>query len=124
MGIKVDIRPLCLRVAEIEKSIRLYELLGSAPTPIAAFHRMGCRHCEDGSLAMFLRAGHRWIHLPRLWCCTCTLPDLTGLRERLLAGGVNLAPINHPEYSQGQRSTSPIPMAMGTNGARSMGETA
>jgi catechol 2,3-dioxygenase-like lactoylglutathione lyase family enzyme len=100
MSAKVGYSTPMLHVAEIEKSIRFYELLGFTTidtegcTPLA-WARL---HCEDGSAVMFLRAEHPVDASAQALLLYMYTPDLAGLRERLLASGVKVPPINHPEY--------------------------
>jgi hypothetical protein len=47
---------------------------------------------------MFLRAEHAVDPSAQAVMFCMYTPDLTGLREHLLAGGVKVPPINHPEY--------------------------
>ncbi len=88
-----------LHVAEIEKSIRFYELLGFTTidtdrcTPLG-WARM---HCEGGAL-MFLRAEEPVdASAHPVMLCMYTA-DLAGLREQLLASGVDVSPITRPAY--------------------------
>ena len=88
-----------LHVAEIEKSIQFYELLGFATIDTDRCQPLGWArlHCEGGAV-MFLRAEepvNASAHPVML--CMYT-PDLTALREHLLASGVNVPPIKHPGY--------------------------
>lgn len=86
-------------VAEIERSIRFYELLGfklmdtDRCTPIG-WARM---HCEGGAI-MFLRAEHPFDASGQFIYLAMYTPDLAGLREHLLANGVKVPAIKYPEY--------------------------
>src|SRR5260370_31728904 len=89
-----------LHVAEIEKSIRFYELLG-----FTTIDTEGCAplawarlHCEDGSAVMLLRAEHPVDASAQALILYMYTPDLGGLRDRLVAGGITVPPINYPEY--------------------------
>ncbi len=87
-----------LHVAEIEKSIRFYELLGF--TTIATEGKpMGWArlHCESGSI-MFLRAEKPLDPSKQGFLFYLYTPDLAGLREHLLANGVKVPAINYIEY--------------------------
>ena len=73
MSVKAGYSTPMLRAADIEKSIRFYELFG-----FTTIDTEGCAplawarlHCEDGSAAMFLRVS---------------------------ADGIKVPPINSPEY--------------------------
>ena len=88
-----------LHVAEIEKSIQFYELLGFATIDTDRCKPLGWArlHCEGGAV-MFLRSEepvNASAHPVML--CMYT-PDLAGLREHLLASGVKIPPIKHPGY--------------------------
>lgn len=89
-----------LHVADIAKSLQFYSLLGFETVDIEGesgrlnWARM---HCEGGAL-MFLAAEepvppHRQSLLLYMYT-----PDLTGLREHLVANGVGAPPIKHPPY--------------------------
>ena len=86
-----------LHVAEIETSIRFYELLGFTTidtdrcTPLG-WARM---HCEGGAI-MFLRAEEPVDATAQGVMLYMYTPDLTGLRQHLLANGVKVPPISHP----------------------------
>src|SRR5690348_4520319 len=88
-----------LHVADIETSIRFYELLGFTTidtdrcTPLG-WARM---HCEGGAV-MFLRAEHRIDATAQGVMLVMYAPDLTGLRQHLLAHGVKVPPISYPGY--------------------------
>ena len=88
-----------LHVAEIEKSIRFYELLG-----FALIDTDGCKalqwarlHCESGSI-MFLRLEKPLDPSKQGFLFYLYTPDLAGLREHLLTNGVKAPAINYPEY--------------------------
>ena len=99
MSVKAAYSTPLLHVAEIERSIRFYELLGFATVDTDRCEPLGWArlHCEGGAL-MFLRAEepvHASAQAVLLYMYT---PDLVGLREHLLASGVKVPPIRHPEY--------------------------
>lgn len=88
-----------LHVAEIEKSIQFYELLGFDTVDTDGCKPLGWArlHCEGGAV-MFLRAEEpveTFTHSVMLYMYT---PDLADLREHLLASGMQVPPIKHPEY--------------------------
>jgi catechol 2,3-dioxygenase-like lactoylglutathione lyase family enzyme len=89
-----------LHVAEIEKSIAFYELLGFKTIDTAGCDPLAWArlHCEDGSAVMFLRAEHPFDASTQTLILYLYTPDLKGLRDHLLAHGVRVPPINHPEY--------------------------
>ena len=86
-------------VAEIEHSIRFYELLGfqtidtDRGTPIG-WARL---HCQGGAV-MFLRADEPLGDFPRGVMLCMYAPDLPALREHLLANGVSVPAIRYPPY--------------------------
>jgi predicted enzyme related to lactoylglutathione lyase len=88
-----------LHVAEIERSIRFYELLGFTTMDTDRAQPLGWArmHCEGGAV-MFLRAEEPLDDSPCGVMLYMYTPDLTGLREHLLAGGVKVPPIRRPEY--------------------------
>jgi hypothetical protein len=86
-------------VAEIEKSISFYERLGFTTIDTDRCQPLGWArlHCEGGAI-MFLR-GEEPVDGSRCGVMLCMYaPDLAGLREHLLAGGVKVPPIRYPEY--------------------------
>jgi hypothetical protein len=99
MSAKVGYSTPMLHVEEIERSIRLYELLGFVTVDTDRCRPLGWArlHCEGGAV-MFLRAEEP-LHLKAqgimLYMYT---PDLAGLRERLVVAGVKVPPIKHPPY--------------------------
>ena len=99
MSAKVGYSTPLLHVAEIEKSIRFYELLGFATVDTDRATPLGWArmHCEGGAV-MFLRAEEPVNpYAPAVMLYMYT-PDLTGLREQLLARGVKVPSIRYPEY--------------------------
>lgn len=98
MTAKVGYSTPMLHVAEIEKSIQFYELLGFSTVDTDRCKPLGWArlHCEGGAL-MFLRAEGPvdQAHQVMLYMYT---PDLSGLREQLLARGLQVPPINYPGY--------------------------
>jgi catechol 2,3-dioxygenase-like lactoylglutathione lyase family enzyme len=89
-----------LHVAEIEKSIRFYELLG-----FSVIDTEGCGplawarlHCDDGSAVMFLRAEEAIDPSAQALILYLYTPNLPALREHLLVNDVKAPPINFPEY--------------------------
>jgi predicted enzyme related to lactoylglutathione lyase len=100
MNAKVGYSTPLLHVAEIEKSIPFYELLGFTTIDTDRCNPLGWArlHCEDGSAVMFLRAEHAVDSSAQAVMLCMYTPDLAGLRERLLANGVKVPAINHPEY--------------------------
>jgi catechol 2,3-dioxygenase-like lactoylglutathione lyase family enzyme len=100
MNAKAGYSTPLLHVAEIDKSIAFYELLGFATIDTDRCNPLGWArlHCEDGSAVMFLRAEHAVDSSAQAVMLCMYTPDLAGLRERLLANGIKVPAINHPEY--------------------------
>ena len=99
MSVKAGYSTPMLHVAEIEESIRFYELLGFATVDTDRAKPLGWArlHCEGGAI-MFLRAEEPVnASAHGVMLCMYT-PDLAGLREQLLAGGVKAPAICYPEY--------------------------
>jgi len=99
MTVKAGYSTPMLHVAEIEKSIRFYELLGFTTIDTDRCKPLGWArlHCEGGAV-MFLRAEEPLeaaSHAVLLYMYT---PDLVALREQLLASGVKVPTIAYPEY--------------------------
>ncbi|HYP13242.1 MAG TPA: VOC family protein [Bryobacteraceae bacterium] len=88
-----------LHVAEIERSIPFYEILGFRIIDTDRGNPLGWArlHCKGGAV-MFLRAEHevKGSRAPVLFYMYT--PDLHAFRERLLAHGVEVPPITHPGY--------------------------
>ena|SRR6266446_3921224 len=100
MAVKAGYSTPILHVAEIDKSIRFYELLGFATIDTDGCKPLGWArlHCEDGSAVMFLRAEHAIDSSAQAFMFYLYTPDLAGLREHLVASGVEVSPIGYPEY--------------------------
>jgi catechol 2,3-dioxygenase-like lactoylglutathione lyase family enzyme len=100
MGAKVGYSTPLLHVAEIEKSIGFYELLGFTTIDTDRRHPLEWArlHCEDGSGVMFLRAERSIDSSAQAFMLYLYTPDLIALREQLSANGVRVPPINRPEY--------------------------
>jgi predicted enzyme related to lactoylglutathione lyase len=86
-------------VADIETSIRFYELLGFTTMDTDRCQPLGWArlHC-DGGAVMFLRAEDPVAASAQSVILVMYTPDLTGMREHLLASGVKVPPIRYPEY--------------------------
>ena len=96
---KAGYSTVMLHVAELENSIRFYELLGFATVDTDRAKPLGWArlHC-DGGAVMFVRAEHPKdpsLQPAMLYMYT---PDLAGFREHLLANAVKVPPIQYPEY--------------------------
>ena len=99
MSVKAGYSTPMLHVAEIERSIRFYELLGFATVDTDRGKPLGWArlHCEGGAV-MFLRAEEPLDASAHAVMLCMYTPDLAGLREQLLASGVKVPPIRYPEY--------------------------
>lgn len=99
MSAKAGYSTPMFHVAEIEKSIRFYELLGFKTIDTDRAKPLGWArlHCDGGAI-MFLRAEEpmNLQHYPVMLCMYS--PDLAGLRAQLLASGIDAPQIRHPEY--------------------------
>jgi len=99
MSVKVGYSTPMLHVAEIERSIRFYELLGFVTIDTDGCKPLGWArlHCEGGAV-MFLRAEEPVDGSAQSVMLSMYTPDLIGLCEQLLASGVKVPPIRYPEY--------------------------
>ena len=99
MSAKAGYSTPMLHVVEIERSIRFYELLGFTTVDTDRAKPLGWArlHCEGGAV-MFLRAEEPVDGSAQAVLLYMYTPDLTGLREQLLASGVKVPPIRYPEY--------------------------
>ena len=99
MTIKAGYSTPMLHVAEIERSIHFYELLGFATVDTDRCQPLGWArlHCEGGAV-MFLRAEEPLDASAHAAMLCMYTPDLAGLREQLLASGVKVPAIRYPEY--------------------------
>ena len=99
MAAKVAHSTPMLHVAEIERSIAFYEVLGyrliddDRCTPIG-WARL---HCDSGDI-MFLRAEKDIDPRAQGFLFYMYTPDLAGLRERLVEKGVAVSEIKRPPY--------------------------
>src|SRR5579863_7689657 len=100
MSAKAGYSTPLLHVAEIEKSIVFYELLGFATIDTDRCNPLGWArlHCEDGSAVMFLRAERAIDSSVQAFMLYLYTPDLIALREHLLANGIKVPPIGYPGY--------------------------
>jgi len=89
-----------LHVAEIENSIRFYELLGFTTIDTDGCNPLGWARlqCEDGSAVMLLRAERPIDSSAQAFMLYLYTPNLPELREHLLANGVKVSPIKYQEY--------------------------
>lgn len=100
MTVKAGYSTPMLHVAEIEKSIGFYELLGYTVIDTEGCGPPGWArlHCEDGSAVMFLRAEHPIDSSAQALILYLYTPDLPALRQHLVANGVPVPLINYPEF--------------------------
>ena len=100
MTVKAGYSTPMLRVADIPRSIRFYELLGfeTVDTEGEADRPGWARlHCEGGAI-MLLAADEPVDPAVQAVLLYMYTPDLTALREQLAAGGVAVPPIQRPDY--------------------------
>lgn len=99
MKIKASYSTPMLHVLDIARSIRFYELLGFDTVDTDRCTPLGWArlHCEGGAV-MFLRASQPMDPSAQAFTLYMYTPDLIGLREHLLANGVQVPPIRHPGY--------------------------
>jgi hypothetical protein len=99
MSVKVGYSTPMLHVAEIERSIRFYELLGFVIVDTDRCMPLGWArmHCEGGAI-MFLRAEEPLDPVRVTTMLYMYTPDLAALREQLLAAGIKVPAINYPGY--------------------------
>jgi len=99
MSVKAAYATPMLHVAEVERSLKFYELLGFETIDTDRCDPIGWAriHCEGGAI-MFLRAEEPITSPPTgIMLCMYT-PDLPALREQLLAAGLNVPPVRYPQY--------------------------
>jgi hypothetical protein len=110
MSAKVGYSTPMLHVAEIERSIRFYELLGFVTVDTDRCTPLGWArmHCEGGAI-MFLRAEEPLDPVRVTTMLYMYTPDLVSLREQLLAVGVKVPPIKHPPYMHSGEIQLPDP---------------
>lgn len=98
-----------LHVADVTRSLRFYELLGFETIDTDATDGEGGRppgwarmHCEGGALMFLKTEVEQRVPLPGSgpdrFLLYMYAPDLAGLRDHLLAQGVQVPPIKYPEY--------------------------
>jgi catechol 2,3-dioxygenase-like lactoylglutathione lyase family enzyme len=110
MSVKVGYSTPMLHVAEIERSIRFYELLGFVTVDTDRCTPLGWArmHC-DGGAVMFLRAEEPLDPVRVTTMLYMYTPDLAALREQLLAAGIKVPAINYPGYMPGGEIFMPDP---------------
>lgn len=89
-----------LHVAEIERSIRFYQLLGFEVVDHQGDNPIGWArmHCEGGALMFFLSEECDGASAPNPWLFYLYTPDLPAFREHLASHGVTVPNIKHPPY--------------------------
>jgi glyoxalase/bleomycin resistance protein/dioxygenase superfamily protein len=110
MSVKVGYSTPILHVAEIERSICFYELLGFVTVDTDRCKPLGWArlHC-DGGAVMFLRAEEP-LDPRRVTTMLCMYtPDLVALRDQLLAAGIQVPAIKYPEYMPSGETQMPDP---------------
>jgi hypothetical protein len=100
-AVKIGYSTPMLHVAEIESSIRFYELLGFTTMDTDRGKPLGWArlNCEGGGV-MFLRAEEPVDGSKQALILYMYTPDLNGLREQLIAVGVEVPAIKYPAYMQ------------------------
>lgn len=95
-----------LFVAEIERSIRWYQLLGFRLIDDDGCQPIGWArmHCEGG-MVMFLRAERPIDPEAQRIALYMYSPELAKLREHLVQSGVEASEIHYPEYMKGGEMT-------------------
>jgi catechol 2,3-dioxygenase-like lactoylglutathione lyase family enzyme len=88
-----------LHVAEIEQSVRFYELLGFTAVDTDRRTPLGWArlHCQSGDV-MFLRAERPIDPRAQGFLFYLYTPDLVALREHVISNGLSVSAIKHPEY--------------------------
>src|SRR5437660_5171566 len=106
MSVNVGYSTPLLHVADIERSIRFYELLGFATLDTDRGKPLGWArmHCEGGAV-MFLRAEEPVDASAQAVLLYMYTPDLIRLREHLLASGIKVS--QDPVVTDARRSDSP-----------------
>jgi catechol 2,3-dioxygenase-like lactoylglutathione lyase family enzyme len=100
MTVKAGYSTPMLHVADVARSLRFYALLGfeTIDTEGQGAHLGWARmHCEGGAL-MFVAAEERVDPSRQAFLLYMYTPHLPALRAYLLANGVEVSPIKHPEY--------------------------
>jgi hypothetical protein len=110
MSVKVGYSTPMLHVAEIERSIRFYELLGFVTVDTDRCKPLGWArmHC-DGGAVMFLRAEEPLDPVRVTTMLYMYTADLVALREQLLAAGIKVPPIKRPPYMPSGEIQMPDP---------------
>lgn len=88
-----------LHVAEIERSIRFYELLGMKTVDTDRCEPIGwARVNGEGGAVMFLRAEEPFDSSQAPFLLYLYTVDLPALREHLISHGIDVPPIARPAY--------------------------
>ena len=100
MVVKAGYLTPLLHVADVERSLRFYELLGFETVDLdgeggsIGWARV---HCKGGAI-MFLQEEKPVQRRHDRFLLYLYVPDLPALREQLIAAGVEVGPIRHPGY--------------------------
>jgi len=100
MTVKAGYSTPLLRVADIEHSLRFYALLGFETVDVECVDgtvEWARVHCEGGAI-MFLREDDGQGPGHDRFLLSLYTPDLPALHDRLAAAGVEVGPIEHPDY--------------------------
>ena len=100
MTVKAGYLTPLLHVADVERSLRFYALLGFETVDVerangsTGWARI---HCAGGAI-MFVRAEQSTKPPHDRFLLYLYTPDLPGLRSQLVAAGVDAGPVKRPEY--------------------------
>jgi len=91
-----------LHVADVERSIRFYQLLGFATSDTDGSEPLGWARmqCDGGAIA-FLRTVYALDRRFGSFQLCLYTADLVAMREELLAEDIAVGPIHHPGYAPG-----------------------
>jgi hypothetical protein len=98
MSVKAGYSTPLIHASSVEDSIRFYQLLGFELIDTDRCNPLGWArmHCEGGAI-MFLRTDHP-ADLAEPTMLYMYTPDLTALRDQLIAAGLRVPPIKYPHY--------------------------
>ena len=107
MTVKAGYATPLLHVADVERSLQFYSLLGFEIVDVERANgslEWARVHCDGGAI-MFLREGEPQVaHQDRFLLALYT-PDLPTLRAQLVAAGIEVGPIVHPDYMPSGETT-------------------
>jgi catechol 2,3-dioxygenase-like lactoylglutathione lyase family enzyme len=100
MSVKSGYSTPLLQVANVERSLRFYALLGFDVVDVeGAKGSLGWArvHCEGGAI-MFVRSQEPQAPPDDRFLLYLYTPDLSALRTQLSSAGVEVSPISYPEH--------------------------